>query len=487
MSTKAKLLVVEDERLLRWAMRRKCEQWGYEVAEAGSKVEALDLAQREHPDLLLLDVILPDGNGVEMLTQLRQEQFTGPVIMITADPKVEDVKASLRQGAFDYLCKPVNFDELEITIANALEAGRLRREVETVREHTRRQFEHLEMVGSSPIMAKLMAFVERVASSEANAVLLQGESGTGKDLIAQILHQRSERRDHPFVPVNCSAIPESLLEAELFGHEKGAFTDAKSMKKGLFEMAEGGTIFLDEVGELPLILQSKLLRTLENQTLRRVGGVRDLSLNVRVIAASNRNLEQAVRAGEFRQDLYYRLGVIPIFIPPLRSRREDILALAHFFVEQYNRRFRKRIRGWSAEAEALLLQYAWPGNVRELKNAVQRAVILEDGELIQAQDLPFYAESGLLTSSSAFPAEAEAVGSGPGWHREPNGRSRLEVLIPSGGTSLEEIEKALVESALRQAHGNQSRAARLLDITRDVMRYKMKKFGLDGAEPLPPG
>jgi len=480
----AKVLVIDDEKLLRWSLRRKCEEWGYAVIEAASRVEAWAQLRSEHPDLILLDVKLPDGDGVALLTAMRQDGYAGPVVMITADPRIEDVKTALRQGAFDYLSKPVDFDELAITMANALENSRLRGEVDTLRDQARRQFAGLELVGKSSIMTALLAFVHKLAASEAGALLLQGESGTGKDLIAQIVHQHSARRDRPFIAVNCSAIPDGLLESELFGHEKGAFTDAKAMKKGLFEMANGGTLFLDEIGELPLLLQSKLLRALESQCVRRVGGLRDIAVDVRAIAASNRNLEQAVRAGEFRQDLYYRLGVIPVFVPPLRSRREDIPVLAAFFIEQYNRRFRKAIQGFTPEAERLMREYDWPGNVRELKNAVQRAMILEEGARIGANCLPFFAGSTLLTAAAAFP-ENRAVGES-GWEAQAGRRSLPAAgRIPSSGTSLDGIERQWLERALEQTRGNQTRAAALLDISRDALRYKMKKHGLTLAEENP--
>ncbi len=476
---KAKILIVDDESLLRWSVSRRCEEWGYECAQAADCVEARTRLRGDSFDLVLLDVRMPDGNGVDLLAEMRRDLYSGPVILITADPKVEDVKRALRQGAYDYLVKPIQFDELQVTIANALEASRLRQEVAVLRQQAQTHRER-EVIGNSAIMRQVLEYARRAAASEANAILLQGESGTGKDLMAQFIHQHSARRDKPYVPVNCSAIPETLLEAELFGYEKGAFTDAKAMKKGLFEVADGGTIFLDEIGEMPLGLQSKLLRTLEDQTLRRLGGLRDIQVNVRMIAASNRNLEAAAQAGRFRPDLYYRLMVIPIFIPPLRSRREDVPALAAFFIEQYNRRFGKRIEGLTPEAEEMMAQYAWPGNIRELKNAIQRAMILEDGPLLRAASLPFSPESNISTAT-AFPTEAAAEGESA-WEPQPNGRSLPRLRIPHGGTSLEGVEKRLVAEALRQCDGNQSQAARLLDTSRDTIRYAMKKYHLGDNE-----
>jgi two-component system response regulator AtoC len=472
---KPRILVVDDESLLRWSVARRCEEWGYECAQAADCAEARSRLRAESFDLVLLDVRMPDGSGVDLLAEMRRDLFSGPVILITADPKVEDVKTALRQGAYDYLVKPIQFDDLQVTVANALEASRLRQEVAALRQQAESKRDR-EVVGASPIMRQVLDYARRAAASEANAILLQGESGTGKDLMAQVIHRHSARRDKPYVPVNCSAIPETLLEAELFGHEKGAFTDAKAMKKGLFEVADGGTIFLDEIGEMPLALQSKLLRTLEDQTLRRLGGLRDIQVNVRMIAASNRNLEAAVQAGRFRADLYYRLMVIPIFIPPLRSRREDVPLLSAFFIEQYNRQFGKKIEGLTPEAQEMMAQYSWPGNIRELKNAIQRAMILEDGPLLRAASLPFSPESNISTAT-AFPAEADAEPDSA-WEAQPNGRALPRLRIPRGGTSLEGVEKRLVAEALRQCDGNQSQAARLLDTSRDTIRYAMKKYQL---------
>ncbi len=477
---KPSILIVDDEKLLRWPLRRKCEAWGYEVEEAADCAAALAAVRANSPDLLLLDVRLPDGNGVELLRRLRDEGSLAPAVMITADPRIDDVKSAIRLGAYDYLTKPIDFEALQITIANALETSRLRQEVGTLRDQMQRQTAPLEVIGASPKLLTLIGFVRKVAASEASAILIQGESGTGKDLFARALHAGSARRDRPFVAINCSAIPEQLLESELFGHERGAFTDAKTAKKGLLESADGGTLFLDEIGEMPMLLQAKLLRVLEEQNFRRVGGLKDIVVDVRIIAASNRNLEDAVRAGQFRQDLFYRLMVIPIFIPPLRQRREDIEPLSQFFVAHYNRRFRKNIRGLSPEARELMQAYDWPGNVRELKNAIQRAMILEDGEWIRPTYLPLHSEGAeLMTSKEAFP-NASAAASSPEWQQLPSGRMLPKLEIPASGTSLEEMERAMVEQALLQANGNQSKAARLLDISRDALRYKMKKFHLDG-------
>jgi len=472
-----KILVVDDERLVRWSLRQKCEEWGYQVIEAEAGEPGLRLAQHESPDLVLLDVRLPGLNGIEVLEQLKKNEGAPSVIMITADPQLEDVKVAIKLGAYDFVGKPLDFDELQVTITNALEATRLRTEVQSLRGAMKRRAGYREIVATSPKMAELMNFVRKVAASEANTILIQGESGTGKDLIAKAIHYESARQEHPFVAINCSAIPETLMEAELFGHEKGAFTDAKQMKKGLFEAADGGTLFLDEIGELSPLLQAKLLRVLEDQVIRRVGGVRDMQVNVRVIAASNRDLEKAVREGQFRQDLYYRLAIIAIFIPPLREHKEDILPLVDFFIERYNQRFRKSVRGITDETRRLLLESNWPGNIRELRNSIERAMILEDEPLLRPAYLPF-AVSQANTGLTAF----ERTAAGNNGQSLPNGRFLPRLYIPEGGTSLEEVERAMVELAMKQAGNNQTHAAKLLDISRDALRYKLKKFGLVQAD-----
>jgi two-component system response regulator AtoC len=477
-----RILIVDDEKLVRWTLTQKCTEFGYFSLEADSGEEALRMLQTEQVDAILLDVHLPDLTGIEVLDKLKNAGETRSVIMMTADPQLDDVKAALRLGAYDFISKPINFDELSITLQNALDAGELRTEVESLRGEVRRRAGYHDVIGVSRKITELMKFVNKVAASEATTILIQGESGTGKDLVAKAIHYRSHRAERPFVAINCSAIPETLMEAELFGHEKGAFTDAKAMKKGLFEVADAGTLFLDEIGELSPLLQAKLLRVLEDQVIRRVGGVRDIQVDVRVIAASNRDLEREVREGRFRQDLYYRLAIISIFLPSLRDRKEDILPLIDFFLADYNKKFRKSVQGLSEDTRRLLLNYDWPGNVRELKNALERAMILEEGNLLKPDDLPFTVASGrsgpvLNGQPPAAPVESQPA---PGKRRLP------PLSIPEGGTSLEDVEHALVELALQQSHGNQIKAAKLLNISRDALRYKMKKFGLGHSEEEEP-
>jgi PAS domain S-box-containing protein len=336
--------------------------------------------------------------------------------------------------------------------------GRLSGVVATIKDITEEAApQKREVIAESAPMRDVLNFVRRVAASEATTILLEGDNGTGKDLIAKTLHYQSLRQAEPFIAINCAAIPETLLESELFGYEKGAFTDARSQKRGIFELADKGTLFLDEIGEIPLMLQAKLLRVLEEQSFRRLGGLKDINLDLRVVAATNKNLREAVKEGAFRQDLYFRLNVIQILIPPLRDRAEDIVPLTKFFIEHYNRKFKRNIEGVSDAAAKLLQQHDWPGNVRELRNAIERAMILEESALITSPSLPIAIsrpEGGGLTAASA------------------------SMDIPSDGLSLEDNERSLLARALEKTNGNQTQAARLLRITRDTLRYKMKKFNL---------
>ena len=471
-----KVLIVDDEKLVRWSLRQKCSEWGYQVLDAPDGTSGIRLAHNELPDLVLLDVRLPDISGLEVLQDIKQNNVARAVIMITADPQLDDVKHALKLGAYDFVGKPLDFDELAVTVRNALETSRLKTEVESLRGEVRRRTGYHEVIAESKKMLEVLGFVRKVAASEASTILIQGESGTGKDLIAKAIHYESSRQDKPFVAVNCSAIPETLMEAELFGHERGAFTDAKAMKKGLFEVADGGTLFLDEIGELSPLLQAKLLRVLEDQIIRRVGGVRDMQVDVRVIAASNRDLERAVRDSNFRQDLYYRLAIISIFLPPLRERRDDVLPMVDFFIERYNRKFRKGVRGITEDTRKLLMNHGWPGNVRELKNAIERAMILEEEEFLRPTYMPF-AVGAAPTGLTAFERVSGAPVDGNGAQPLENGRSLPPLSIPDGGTSLEEVERAFVELAMRQSNNNQTQAAKLLDISRDALRYKLKKYG----------
>src|SRR2546421_309724 len=385
---KDKILVVDDEKMIRWSLGEALRGWGFEPIEAETGSGALAAFEAESPAAILLDINLPDASGLEVLRKIRQRQPDAVAIMITANVLVDETIAALRGGAYDFIGKPINLEELQVAIRNGIEASRLRKEVNLFRRERAQEFSFAQIVGESPAMREMLALAHKVAESEVSSVLLQGESGTGKDLVVKAIHYHSSRAEHPFVAINCAAIPGTLIESELFGYEKGAFTDAKARKEGLFEQAEGGTLFLDEIGELELSLQAKLLRVLEEGSFRRVGGLKDLPLDVRVIAASNRDLKTEGEAGRFRPDLFYRLSIIQIDIPPLRDRGDDVRLLAEHYITNFRSRLRKSIDCIAPEALAAFRRYEWPGNVRELRNVIERAMILEDGDEITPKYLP---------------------------------------------------------------------------------------------------
>jgi DNA-binding NtrC family response regulator len=373
------------------------------------------------------------------------------VVLLTSFVSVETAVEAMKLGAFHFANKPFNLDEVAIIVARALETTRLRREVKQLRENEARPYSLRAIVGESASMDGLRQMVAKVAASPSSTVLLTGESGTGKDLIAKTIHYSSARAARPFMNITCSALPEQLLESELFGHERGAFTDARMQKRGLLESAEAGTVFLDEIGEMVPALQAKLLRFLEEKSFKRVGGASDIHVDVRVVAATNRNLEEQVAKGGFRSDLYYRLNVLPIRLPALREHAEDAPALIRFFIDGFNREFKKRITGVSPRAETLLQTYGWPGNVRELRNVVERAMLLAEGPRLEEGD---------------FAALKSAAATGDPFD------------LPAGGVDLEKLERSLVVQALRRSGGNQTKAAALLGINRDQIRYRIEKFGL---------
>jgi DNA-binding NtrC family response regulator len=467
---KQKILIVDDERLIRWTLAEALRNWGYASVEAGSCADALSTFDAEQVAAVLLDVNLPDGSGLDALREIKRRQPDAVVIMITGNVMVQDTIAALRGGAYDFIGKPVNLEELQVTIRNGIEAQTLRKEVRQIRKERARQFSFDQIIGISPGMREMLGLARKVAESEVSSVLLQGESGTGKDMVAKAIHYGSSRAAAPFVAINCAAIPANLIESELFGYEKGAFTDAKARKEGLMEQAEGGTLFLDEIGELELSLQAKLLRVLEEGAFRRVGGLKDIPLSLRVIAASNRDLKAESEASRFRLDLYYRLSVIQIEIPPLRERGDDVLALAEHYITHFNERLRKRVGGLSPEVADTFRRYRWPGNVRELRNVIERVMILEDGDLITTTYLP----RGLAPDESS--ARSIAVSREPPSQKTGEDDHAYDLRLPPGGIVLDELEKSLVRQALERSGGNQTRAAELLGISRDQLRYRLKKL-----------
>jgi len=458
-NTNEQILVVDDDEAIRWTLREALQSWSFGAIEASSVAEALQHFKAELPAAVLLDIDLPDGSGLDVLREIKREHPEAIVIMITGNVQIDNTISALRGGAYDFIAKPINLEELRITIRNAIETRHLRREVAQVRKERAREFNFRQIVGESPAMKKMLALAAKVAESEVSSVLLQGESGTGKDLVAKAIHYGSQRSEGPFVAVNCAALPATLIESELFGYEKGAFTDAKARKEGLFEQAEGGTLLLDEIGELELSLQAKLLRVLEEGAFRRVGGLKDIPLDVRVLAASNRDLKTESEAGRFRLDLYYRLSIIQIDIPALRERGDDVLLLSQHYIDTIGAKLRRnRITGLTPETTAVFRKYDWPGNVRELRNVIERALILEDAEQITTEYLP----ASLLMS--------------PRLEQAPPADVSARFMLPEEGLQLDETELSFVRQAIQRSGGNQTRAAELLGISRDQLRYRLKKL-----------
>ncbi len=450
-----RVLVVDDEPLIRWSLAERLRSDGHVVTEAGTAAEAIDRAG-DGVDLVLLDYKLPDEDGLVVLRRLRDLDMDIVVVMLTAHKGVETVVEAMKAGAYDYATKPFDLDDVAHRVTRALEATRLRRELRTLRDGLARPFSFASVIGESEPMQQIKGLVRKVATSPGSTVLITGESGTGKDLIAKVLHYASSRAARPFLNITCSALPENLLESELFGHEKGAFTDARQQKRGLLEQADDGTVFLDEIGEMTPALQAKLLRFLEEKTFRRVGGSSDVHVDVRVVAATHRNLEESVRNGKFRQDLYFRLNVLRIEIPPLRDRGADIALLAQHFVETFAREFKRSVPGITSATEQLLKSYGWPGNVRELRNLVERAVLMTDDGILQPTDFE------TIRGAAGSAAESD----------------KGAFVLPAAGVNLEEVEKNLVVQALERAGGNQTRAAKLLGLHRDQIRYRIEKFSL---------
>ncbi len=449
-----RVLIIEDEQLIRWSLRQKFESRGYRVSEADTGSEALKALDSGIYDLIMLDYKLPDMTGFDILRSIRESDNDVVVIMMTAYTSIEKAVGAIKLGAFDYIPKPFEMDQVLRTVDKALETTKLRREVRELRKQVHQEFGFAQVIGRHSSMRSLFETINQVAKSSASTVFLRGDTGTGKDLIARVLHYNSDRAPRPFMNITCTALSETLLESELFGHEKGAFTDARSTKKGLFELADGGTIFLDEVGDMALGLQAKLLRFLEDRVFRRVGGTRELSVDVRIIAATNRDIEKAIEEGKFRSDLMFRLNVIPLFLPSLKQRGDDIKLLSQHFVSRFAKEFRKPIERIDDEVYGKLFRYDWPGNVRELRNVIERAVLLSRGDTLQMSDVVL----------------------GPGDQAAPE--SAYGYVLPPDGIDLREFENQLIRQAMTRANNNQTKAATLLNLKRDALRYRLEKLGM---------
>jgi two-component system response regulator AtoC len=459
------ILVVDDEESLLFFLQNLLEKEGYIVSTASNGTEALEKVPDEDPDLVLLDLMLPDMDGVAVLEKIREYSQDTIVIILTAYGTVDSAVQAMKLGAFDYLAKPFDPAELRLILQRAMGMTALRHELQHLRQEQMAGFS--DFIGASKAMRQVYRLISKVARSGNATVLIEGESGTGKELAARTIHARSDRTDGPFVAINCGAFPENLLESELFGHEAGAFTDARRKKRGLLELAHGGTMFLDEVSEMSQSMQVKLLRVLEGNIFKRLGGERDVEVDVRFIAATNKSLRQEVMGGRFREDLFYRLEVVLISMPPLRERREDIPLLAMNFIEEFNKTCHRKVHGISTEAMGLLTACDWPGNVRELRNAIERAMILGSGPQVLPEHLPIQVTTPVKPGAQPVERERPAPAA--------------EEMLDDGFSlqdALNSLEKEFIVRALNEADSNQRQAARILGLDRQTLRYRMKKHGL---------
>ena len=455
---KARVLVVDDENIIAWTLQEKLIKEGFEVRTVENGESAINSIKEDMPDLAFVDVFLPDIGGIQVLKEIISLNEEIPVIMVTGSGSVDTAVTAMKLGAYDYINKPFNLTEVAIIAKKAIESKRVSREVSWRLEKEKKTHSIGNIIGESKEIKGVLDMIQKIVQSDATTVLIEGESGTGKDLVGRAIHYTSRRSARPFMDINCTALPDTLVESELFGYEKGAFTDAKAKKVGLFELADGGSVLLDEIGDMPLTTQTKLLKFIENKRFKMVGGASDIEVDVRIIAATNKNLKEEIKSGKFREDLYYRLKVIPIFIPPLRVRTGDILILANYFINKFNQEFRKDVKGLSSKAEKAILLYQWPGNVRELKNVIERAIILESKDQILIEHLPIEVVEGVP-------------------FKEEERQQQSNFILPENGVPLEEVEKNLLIQALKKANGNQSKAAKLLSLSRYALRYRLKKIG----------
>jgi len=467
MKAKGRIFLLDDDELIITMLSRALRKEGFETQIQTSGKGIIEKIEAWHPDLVMLDIHLgEDRNGIDILGDIKNNDLDTQVVMLTGDDTAETAIKAMKIGAADYLTKPFNIDEVIMVLKGVLEKAKLKDEVKYLRK-TRMEFDHQEMVAESPAVKELIEHAKKIASAGVPTVLITGESGTGKEVLARYIHHwmhfdEGQIENVPYITVNCTALPDNLIESELFGHTKGAFTDAKTDKKGLFELADGGTILLDEIGDMRADLQSKFLRVLEERNIRRLGGKVDLAVDVTVIATTNRDLNRAVADKEFREDLFFRLSTFAMHLPPLRDRREDILILARYFHDLFSQKYsKKNLKGFTSEAEKQLQNYNWPGNIRELKNVIERCVVLENEELIGPEHLPL-----------------ELSGTGRRDLQFIERRKDARLILPEKGISLDEVEKDLIQQALDRAGNNQTKAAKLLNISYDSLRYQVKKFDL---------
>jgi len=470
---KNRVLIVDDEKLVCWSLSEVLVAAGFSVETALTGADALTKFDAFQPEMVLLDVRLPDVNGGSLLTQFKAADEELMVVMITAFADADSAVSALKAGADDYVGKPFDVDYIRHIVEQLFEKKQLRQEVNSFKREIRKKYDYDNFIGNSPKAIEVFKLIRVCAETDVKIVLILGESGTGKQLVARAIHYHSARADAPFIETNCAAIPEHLLENELFGHEKGAFTDASSRHKGIFETANGGSVFLDEIGDMPLIMQAKILKVIDSNAFRRLGGTTDLDTDVRIIAATNQNLKKLVAADQFRGDLFYRLNVMTIQIPPLRERKEDIPALVHYFVERLNKEYGKSITGVSPETLDCLIRFSWPGNVRELRNMVERAMMLEDDTVLTPRY--FSQEIRECVDQISPVSEPVAVQVQPAYlFHDGNG-----IRLPPNGISLDAVEKELISQALVRFAGNQTQAAKCLCMSRDTLRYRMKKYNLE--------
>jgi DNA-binding NtrC family response regulator len=453
-----KILVIDDEKLIRWSFEKQFSSKGYKVITAESGEEGIQLFETHYPDIVFIDNKLPKMGGLEVISKIKSIDEDVAIIFMTAYGSIDTAVKAMKLGAIEYVNKPFSFEEIDIIIENIKKNKNIVNEIQLLKRQQKEKITFDNIIGESSAIKQIIQVAQRIARSETSTILLLGESGTGKDLFARAIHNESTRSNRPFVTINCSTFPETLLESEIFGHEKGAFTDANKLKKGLFEIAEGGTVFLDEIGEINLPTQVKLLSVLENRIIRRLGGTVDIPVDIRIISATNKELKKSIEQKTFREDLYYRLKVFQIDLPPLRERKEDIPQLTQHYINQFNIQFRKNVRNIHPDAEKLLIHYEWPGNIRELRNVIERAILLENSTSIQIESLP-----SEIKNASAF--EYQSI-------------NPYQFIIPDIGISLDELEKQIIKQALDKTNNNQSRASRLLGISRDTLRYKQKKHKL---------